>query len=55
MHRLMYLKWFKKIPKGETIESSVSIELDKSNLPVTIIVVNGMLGEEIDRHDYPIK
>lgn len=44
-----------KIQKGETIESSVSFELDESDIPVTIIAVNGMLGEEIDRHDFEIK
>lgn len=44
-----------KIQKGETIESSVSFELDESDIPVTIIAVNGMLGEEIDRHDFVIK
>lgn len=44
-----------KIQKGETIESSISFELDESDIPVTIIAVNGMLGEEIDRHDFEIK
>lgn len=44
-----------KIKKGETIDSSVSFELDESDIPVTIIAVNGMLGEEIDRHDFEIK
>lgn len=47
--------FFSKIQKGETIESSVSFELDESDIPVTIIAVNGMLGEEIDRYDFEIK
>lgn len=44
-----------KIKKGEKIESSISFELDEAEIPVTLIAVNGLLGDEIGRHDYPIK
>lgn len=46
---------FNVIKKDGTVENSTMYALDDEETPVTIIVSNGLFGDEIDRHDYEIK
>lgn len=43
------------IKKDGTVENSIAYELDDDFTPVTLVATQGILGDEIGRHDYEIK
>lgn len=43
------------IKEGGTVENAVSYELSDLETPVTLVANQGLMGDEIGRHDYDVK